>query len=133
MNPLTSTVIALLTSASPASGTPAPEPGTPPDPPACTLTAPELRSRITDLERNLLPRVREIQELPDGYRLLLPNEDGQLRRIADFVELESRCCAFLDFEIALAARADDVSLTLTGPEDTKDILRPLLAAADRPR
>ena len=43
-----------------------------------------------------------------------------------FVELESRCCAFLDFEIRVESGGDRIALELSGPEGTKEMLRPLI-------
>jgi hypothetical protein len=41
---------------------------------------------------------------------------------------ERRCCPFLSLELRLAAGADDLTMTLRGPEGTKEILRPVLAS-----
>lgn len=98
----------------------------PRDAPACLLTSSELRDRIARIERDLLPRVTEVVELPNGFALVVPNEEGQLARLAEFVDLESHCCGFLDFEIHVPSHAKTLSLVLTGPEGTKEILGSLL-------
>ena len=46
--------------------------------------------------------------------------------IASFVELESRCCAFLDFEIRVESASDRIALVLSGPDGTKEFLKPLI-------
>ena len=79
----------------------------------------------SDLNR-LLDDVLRIEELENGFALWFPVESGQLQRLAEFVELESQCCAFLDFEIRLKGGAEEVALNLTGPEGTKEVLGGLL-------
>ena len=51
---------------------------------------------------------------------------GSTPALAEFVELESQCCAFLDFEIRLDAGAEEVTLSLTGPDGTKEVLGSLI-------
>ncbi len=89
---------------------------------ACSLTSPELRERTIKIRRDLLPHVIKTIELPNGIAFLVPNEDGQIQRLAEFVELESKCCAFLDFEIRVDAGSASISLRLTGPEEAKAVL-----------
>ena len=89
---------------------------------ACSLTSPELRERIIKIRRDLLPHVIKTIDLPNGIGFLVPNEDGQIQRLAEFVELESRCCAFLDFEMRVEAESTTISLQMTGPEGTKEVL-----------
>ena len=75
------------------------------------------------VRRDLVPHVIETAELPNGFALRVPNEDGQIQRLAEIVALESQCCAFLDFEIRLDAGSRVISLHLTGPEGAQEVLR----------
>ena len=101
--------------------------GGPSSPPiACTLTSKEKRARIENAETDLLGDTTRIEELENGYTLWFPVEPGRLQRLAELVELESQCCAFLDFEIRLEAGSNEVALSLTGPEGTKEVLGPLM-------
>ena len=93
---------------------------------ACTLTSAEKRARRAELERDLLPRVRATDELADGWVLWFDRAEGELARVASFVEFESRCCAFLDFAIRLDRGSDRIALELRGPEGAKEALRPLV-------
>ena len=61
-----------------------------------------------------------------GYVLWFDRAPGRLATLAAFVELESRCCAFLDFEIRVESGGDRIALELSGPEGTKEMLRPLI-------
>ncbi len=94
---------------------------------ACTLTSKEKRDRVEEVETRLFDDVLRIEELESGYTLWFAAESGRLQHLAEFVELESQCCAFLDFEIRLEAGAREVALSLTGPEGTKEVLSSLLA------
>ncbi len=93
---------------------------------ACTLVSAEKRERRAMLERELVPNIQEVVELADGYLLWFDRAEGRLAAIASFVELESRCCAFLDFEIRVGSTGDRIALQLTGPDGTKELLKPLL-------
>ncbi len=93
---------------------------------ACTLTSKEMGARVARVENELLKEVLRSEELENGYALWFPVAPGRLQRLAEFVELESQCCAFLDFEIRLGAGAHEVALVLTGPEGTKEVLRALM-------
>lgn len=93
---------------------------------ACTLNTAERRARQEEIRRDLLPRVREVTEEPTGYVLWFDRTDGEIQRVASFVELESQCCAFLDFSIRLESGGRRIALHLGGPEGTKEFLRPLV-------
>jgi hypothetical protein len=93
---------------------------------ACTLTSAEKRERKAMLERELFPHIEAVGERADGYVLWFDRAEGRLAAIASFVELESRCCAFLDFEIRVESAGDRIALVLSGPDGTKDLLKPLI-------
>jgi hypothetical protein len=93
---------------------------------ACTLGPAERRARGDAIRRDLRPRVRGVSELPDGYVLWFDRVEGELARIARFVELESECCAFLDLTIRVAAGGRRIALDLQGPPGTKEFLAALV-------
>lgn len=93
---------------------------------ACTLSSAEQRARRQAIASDLLPRVRAVTEEPTGYVLWFDRVEGELARIASFVELESQCCAFLDFAIRLDSGDGRIALHLAGPDGTKELLRPLV-------
>lgn len=89
---------------------------------ACSLSSPEIRERLAKVRGELLPTVLEVVDLPDGYELVVPRSDDQLQKLAELVDLESRCCAFLDFSIRLRSGSKILSLVMTGPEGTREVL-----------
>jgi hypothetical protein len=96
---------------------------------ACTLDSAEQRERKAMLERELVPNIQGVTERVDGWVLWFDRAPGRLASLATFVELESRCCAFLDFEIRVESGGDRIALELSGPEGTKEMLQPLIEKA----
>jgi hypothetical protein len=123
-------VLTLLTALTALTGFPGGATAAPPEtesrPIACTLSSAEKRERAAAIRRDLLPRVKTVTETVTGYVLVFDRAEGELERIASFVELESQCCAFLDFAIRIDSGGDTIALELAGPEGTKELLRPLV-------
>ena len=92
-------------------------------PVTCQLTEERLRERRVEVRREIVARVVETRELSDGYLLRFPREPEIVDRLARFIEFESVCCPFLTFTLQVEANAGSVSLSLTGPEGTKQFLR----------
>lgn len=61
-------------------------------------------------------------ELPDGYSYTLKGELLTLKTLGEWMELERRCCPFLNFELSVSGTDSRWWLTLTGPEGAKAIL-----------
>jgi hypothetical protein len=103
---------------------PTPPVGTSP-PLACDLHAlsPAGRDRHERLGRLLASAAASKRELPNGWEIVLDlsklpaDAAGQpfcVAEVAEWVDLESRCCPFLDFSIAVSGREKTVRLALTG-------------------
>jgi len=125
-------VVALLLLAGAAASAPAEEPL------VCRLDAlsPAERERHQRLGEMLRRAVTDTAELPTGYALTLdlsrlPADAKGLPvcvvEVAEWVDLESRCCPFLDFEISLRGKGRHVTLRLTGGSNVKTFLREELA------
>ncbi|MCW1968936.1 MAG: hypothetical protein KIH69_012570 [Anaerolineae bacterium] len=61
-------------------------------------------------------------ELESGYRLLFPVSSENLVLLMEVVKNERLCCPFLHFQITLGSAGEAVSLELSGPEGTKELL-----------
>lgn len=92
------------------------------------------------LGKNLLGAVVRTSELSNGYELLfdlrrITDREGKpycVVELAEWVELEARCCPFLAFRIDVASEGGEVRMRLTGPAGVREFLRteiPLLAPA----
>lgn len=103
------------------------------EPLVCNLNAlngPE-RERHQVLGAKLRSAVVRREELANGYTLIL--DLGRLPRdaagspfcvveIAQWVDLEARCCPFLDFGIDVRGKGGNVKLRLTGGKNVKAFL-----------
>lgn len=86
------------------------------------------RQRWLELGRQLYPAVREIQELPGGYALRLPNDPQMLLLVAEDISLEQHCCPFLRFVVEVEPNSGPLWMRLTGREGAKEFLRLALEA-----
>jgi len=82
--------------------------------------------------RKLLGAVVRTTELPNGYELALDLtrlKDSQgdpwcVVELAEWVDLESKCCPFLDFQIDVSGKGSEVRMRLTGrAANVKEFLR----------
>ena len=67
--------------------------------------------------------VQEVQELPTGYALRLPNETDILQTVIAFISYERLCCPFFRFALEIEPEQGPVWLRLTGNVDVKPFLR----------
>ena len=96
------------------------------------------RARHQKLTAMLQRAVVGTRELPDGWELALDLSrlpaDAQgdpvcVVEIAEWVDLEARCCPFLDFALGVRGQsAGTLSLALTGGPGVKEFLRMEFAA-----
>lgn len=92
---------------------------------ACDLTVfgDNERKRQRAVLEEFRARVRSTEELPAGYAFHLAPEPYMLQLLAELISFESRCCAFLDFNVEVKAGGSSITLRLTGPDGAKDFLR----------
>jgi hypothetical protein len=108
------------------------------EPLACNLAAlsPSERDRHQALTEKLAKAVVAQVELANGYELALDlarlpaDAQGSAFRVvevAEWVDLEARCCPFLDFGIDVRGKGGIVKLRLTGGRNVKEFLKEELA------
>lgn len=97
---------------------------------ACNLSAftPEQRQRYTALAQQLAHTVQDVQELADGYAFRYATDDSTWMMVAEYVNLEQRCCPFFVFTLTLDENKI-VSLRLTGRNGVKAFLAAQLSGA----
>jgi hypothetical protein len=111
------------------------------EPLVCDVNA--LKSSERDRHRLLSERLGSAavasRELPNGYELTLdlarlPRDSHGAAfcvvEVAEWVDLESRCCPFLDFGIDVRGKGGVVKLRLTGGEGVKAFLKTELPLLD---
>lgn len=89
---------------------------------ACELTSAELQERRSTVLEKLRHAVIETKELKDGYAYSFPSEGQWLQELATMIDLERRCCPFLQLRLTVEPNGGATWLELTGPEGTKDFL-----------
>jgi hypothetical protein len=111
----------------------------PPELLTCRLDAlsPAQRARHQKLTTLLQRAIVQIRELPDGWQLGLDLSrlpaDAQgdpvcVVEIAEWVDLEARCCPFLDFGLSVRGKGPgSVALALTGGPGVKEFVKMELA------
>lgn len=101
---------------------------------ACDLTVftPAQRERLRGLVRQVFDACRDVEELPDGFRLRFPArpeaqtgaaDDGALPlTIAEWITLERRCCPCIAFAIEFAPDRGPLAVRMTGAPGIKPFL-----------
>lgn len=92
---------------------------------ACALTDSELQIRRKDYLNKLAGSLIDFEESENGFSYRFPSEKAVLLDLVNIIDLERKCCPFLDFKLILEAGEDFVSLELTGAEGTKETIKSL--------
>jgi hypothetical protein len=114
------------------------------EPLACNVSAlsASQRQRHAVLAERLAQAVVRREELSNGYALRLDlsrlpkdaaGEPFCVVEVAEWVDLESRCCPFLEFGIDVSGKGGPVTLRLTGGRNVKAFLEKELAQVDGSR
>jgi hypothetical protein len=94
----------------------------------CRLPEPELRTRRDELVKSLGPRLQRLEEFSSGYRLRFPPD--QAGALLELIQFERNCCPFFTFSLTFEEMQGALWFSVSGPEGTKDFLKPLLDALD---
>lgn len=103
-----------------------------PDSPfACNLKAltPAERATHRQLTERLLPAVRDVREIADGYAFELDTQQLGATDLARWVDFERRCCPFFDVQLEWRREHGPVTLRLTGRDGVKAFIRAEFTAA----
>ena len=99
---------------------------------ACTLSPAELFAQRENLLPGLAAHAVQQSPLPRGMRLRFSATAERMRQIEAVVRREQACCPFLEFHVGLALGGSSLTLDVTGPDGTgqllADLLQPLVAA-----
>ena len=92
---------------------------------ACSLTDKELQERRKNVLNKIAASLIDSEELPDGFRFRFSIDDSILQNLIAVINLERKCCPFLDFKLSLEAGRDFASLDLTGRQGAKEAVKEL--------
>lgn len=95
---------------------------------ACTLTAAEQVAWSEGLGRTVFAGYEEARELPDGYALRYPGDDGWAQSLVAFIVHERGCCPFFTFGLLFELNHGAIWLHLTGNEDVKTFVEGMIAS-----
>lgn len=100
-------------------------PATPPTGVACKLSPEQLAARRKQLIPGLFERAERVSDVENGLRFTFANRPGLLADLARLIEREQDCCRFLRFGLTAEPHAGPVTLEVTGPAGTAEVLRNL--------
>jgi hypothetical protein len=83
---------------------------------------PQERGRYGHLVEALRHALQERRELPDGYAFQMNIKQIGTNQLAEWIELERKCCPFFGFEIRWTPQNGAVWLHLSGPEGVKEFI-----------
>ena len=93
---------------------------------ACSLSVAELDAQRETLLLGLADHAIQRTPLPSGMRLRFAATAERMRQIDAVVRREHECCPFLEFRVGLALGESSLTLDVTGPTGTGDLLAELL-------
>jgi hypothetical protein len=96
------------------------DPPMPDLPIACTLTPDGMTARLALIEALAADGLLDRAPTEAGMRVRLRDTPEIERRTRELVAAESRCCAFLDFD--LGREGGDLVLDISGPEDARPVI-----------
>lgn len=70
---------------------------------ACHLTDKELQARRKNYLDKAAESLIDSAELSDGFVYRFPLEDSTLQMLVEIIDLERKCCPFLNFRLTLEA------------------------------
>ena len=97
----------------------------------CTLPEPDLRARTAEIDAGLAKKIVAVRELDAGYALQFAAAPGIIEELGRFIQFERGCCSFLDFTLRVSREDGPVWLELTGSDDAKSFLQPVIARWSR--
>jgi hypothetical protein len=88
---------------------------------ACTLSNAEYKRRRAQIRKRLVPRITHLKFSDLTLLLEFDPRDNARDEAEIFIDLERRCCGFLEF--ALSPPEAKLNLVITGPEGSQLTLK----------
>jgi hypothetical protein len=82
----------------------------------------EERARYGQLVEALRHAIQKRRELSDGFAFQMDTKQIGTAQLAEWIELERKCCLFFGFEIRWTPQNGDVWLHLCGPQGVKEFI-----------
>jgi hypothetical protein len=97
------------------------------EPIACTLTPDGMTARVTLIDALAADGLLERTPTESGMCVRLLDRPDIERRTRELVAAESKCCAFLDFDVR--RENGDLLLDISGPENARPVIEMFFAPA----
>jgi hypothetical protein len=91
-------------------------------PVACTLSDAQMRERERTVLAAFGAHVFGVEERSDGYDVQMAASEEAMTAAAALIAVERRCCPFLRFALSIEPGSETATLSLTGPEGTREFL-----------
>jgi hypothetical protein len=92
---------------------------------ACTLTPGGMTARLALIDALAADGLLERTPTESGMRVRLLDRPDIEQRTRELVAAESKCCAFLDFDVR--RENGDLLLDISGPEDARPVIEMFFA------
>ena len=86
----------------------------------------EMRNREATLLAQFKSALVTTEDVSDGYLFRIPADKKWISRAAELIVTERECCPFLRFELAADPGMGPVTLRMTGPSGTKEVIKSVL-------
>lgn len=96
----------------------------------CCLSDAELRKREATILAEFKCAVIATEELSNGYAFRIPGEKKSIAAVAELIVVERECCPFLTLELAAQPNMGPVIVRMTGPAETKELLKTILCECE---
>jgi hypothetical protein len=91
----------------------------------CSLNAVQLKKRRAEVLDKFAVSIAGFDELENGFRYRFETEESTLRDLIEIINLERKCCPFLDFKLHVEAGQKFSSVEVTGAKGGKEAIRSL--------
>lgn len=89
----------------------------------CTLTEEQEAKRSADVQSLLISHYSGYKAPEDSLEIRFEGTDESLQAVSQFISAELQCCSFAEYEITVSPPYEETVLTITGPEDTRQLFR----------
>jgi hypothetical protein len=102
---------------------------------ACIISAlsAEQRKKHSASTVKLFSEVTKLEEESNGYSFQLPADSATLQEVSEWIDLERKCCPFMNFSLTVGDEKKPMTLRINGDENTKEFLKnsPLIQLAEK--
>jgi hypothetical protein len=92
---------------------------------ACRLSPDELNAQRKQLIPGLFQRADKVEDIPNGIRFRFTHRPKLVTELASLIEKERVCCSFLTFRLTTEKGEGPVTLEVSGPPGTAEMLKKL--------